>query len=90
MSGPEMEKQIQKAISIMKQGGLVAYPTDTVYGLGASITDIHAIERIFQVKGRARGMALPVLLAEHKQIEEIVTVIPPAAERLIVEFFPVH
>ena len=51
---------------------MVAYPTDTVYGLGACMTDIAAVDRIFQVKGRPKGMALPVLLANRTQIEEIV------------------
>ncbi len=86
--GPAIEKQIKKAISILKRGGLVAYPTDTVYGLGACMTDIHAVERIFQVKGRPKGMALPVLLSDRAQIEEIVAVLPPSARRLIEEFFP--
>jgi L-threonylcarbamoyladenylate synthase len=87
-SKSDIEQQIKKAISILKQGGLVAYPTDTVYGLGACITNIHAVERIFQVKGRPKGMALPVLLADRSQIEEIVASIPPAAKRLADEFFP--
>jgi L-threonylcarbamoyladenylate synthase len=84
----DIEQHIKKAISILKKGGLVAYPTDTVYGLGACITNIQAVERIFQVKGRSKGMALPVLLADRVQIEEIVASIPPAAKRLADEFFP--
>ncbi len=82
------EKQIKKAISILKKGGVVAYPTDTVYGLGACMTDIAAVDRIFQVKGRPKGMALPVLLAEQKQIAEIVIEVTPSAQRLADEFFP--
>ena len=88
MSKKDIEKQIEKAVAILKNGGLVAYPTDTVYGLGACMTDTAAVDRIFQVKGRPKGMALPVLLADRKQIEEIVTSVPPAARRLIDAFFP--
>ena len=84
----DLEKQIKKAISILKKGGLVAYPTDTVYGLGACMTNIHAVERIFQVKGRPKGMALPILLADRTQIEEIVKSVPLSARRLADEFFP--
>ena len=84
----DIEKQIKKAISILKKGGVVAYPTDTVYGLGASITDVSAIDRIFQVKGRPKGMALPVLLADKAQMKTIVTSIPPSALRLADVFFP--
>jgi len=84
----DIEKQIREAVTILKNGGVVAYPTDTVYGLGACMTDFNAVDRIFQVKGRPKGMALPVLLADLKQIEEIVTDFTPAARRLAGEFFP--
>jgi L-threonylcarbamoyladenylate synthase len=83
-----LEKKIRKAIAILKNGGVVAYPTDTVYGLGACMTDTLAVERIFQVKGRPKGMALPVLLADRAQIEVIVESMPLAAQRLADEFFP--
>ena len=82
------EKQIKKAVSILREGGVIAYPTDTIYGLGASMANIPAIERIFQVKGRPKGMALPLLVADYAQIEQIVISIPPSARRLISEFLP--
>jgi len=44
---PNIEQQIKQAVVILKQGGLVAYPTDTVYGLGAVMTDIATVDRIF-------------------------------------------
>ena len=84
----DIETQIKKAVSILKNGGVVAYPTDTVYGLGARMTDTAAVDRIFQVKGRPKDMALPVLLANRAQIEEIVKSVPLAAQRLSDEFFP--
>jgi len=87
-SKPNIEQQIKQAVVILKQGGLVAYPTDTVYGLGAVMTDIATVDRIFQVKGRPKGMALPVLLADPGQIEEIVTSVPPALRLLADAFFP--
>ena len=84
----DLEKQIKKAFSILKKGGVVAYPTDTVYGLGACMTDTAAVDRIFQVKGRPKGMALPVLLADKVQMESILTSVPLSARRLADEFFP--
>jgi L-threonylcarbamoyladenylate synthase len=87
-SKSDLEKQIKKAISILKKGGVVAYPTDTVYGLGACMTDTAAVDRIFQVKGRPKGMALPVLLADKVQMESILTSVPLSARRLADEFFP--
>ena len=84
----DIEKQIKKAISILKKGGVVAYPTDTVYGLGACMTDIAAVDRIFQVKGRPKGMALPVLLADRSKLQRLLHQLPPSAQRLADEFFP--
>ena len=84
----ELEKQIKQAVTILKNGGVVAYPTDTVYGLGACMTNIKAVDRIFEVKGRPKSMALPVLLADKAQIEEIVISVPLIAQRLADEFFP--
>ena len=84
----DLEKQIIKAVSVLKNGGLVAYPTDTVYGLGACMTDTKAVARIFHVKGRPKGVALPVLLADITQIKEIVTSVSSAVQRLADEFFP--
>lgn len=84
----ELEKQIKQAVFILQNGGVVAYPTDTVYGLGACMTDIKAVDKIFDVKGRPKGMALPVLLADREMIADIVKTFPPAARRLADEFFP--
>jgi len=54
------------------------------------MTDIKAVDRIFQVKGRPKGMALPVLIADLKQIEEIVTEFTPAASVWRRSFSRVH
>lgn len=83
-----LKKQIKDAIGILKTGGIVAYPTDTVYGLGASMTSISALERIFAVKDRPKGMALPLLVADQEQIKYISQSIPPAVWLLIYNFFP--
>lgn len=88
MPEPTIEQQINKAISILRKGGLVVYPTDTVYGLGASMANIPAIERIFQVKGRPKGMALPLLLSDNAQIELLTKSVSTSAWRLIKKFLP--
>jgi L-threonylcarbamoyladenylate synthase len=84
----DIQKQIERGISILKRGGIVAYPTDTVYGLGASIQFPGAIERIFEVKARPRGIALPLLLSSVSQISEVSEHIPPVAWLLIKRFLP--
>lgn len=84
----DIQQQVEKGISVLKQGGLVAYPTDTVYGLGASMQITRAIERIFEVKARPRDMALPLLLSSVSQISEVTDHIPPVAWLLINRFLP--
>lgn len=84
----DIQQQVEKAVSILGRGGLVAFPTDTVYGLGASAGIPSAVERIFQVKERPRSMALPLLLADALQIDKIAEQVPPVARLLTEEFLP--
>jgi len=83
-----IQKQVEQAIIILKQGGIVACPTDTVYGVGAAIYTETAVERVYQIKGRPLGRALPILLADKSQIAEVAKVVPPLAWRLADRFFP--
>jgi len=83
-----IRQQVEQAISILKQGGIVAFPTDTVYGLGACISIPQAVEQVYQVKGRPRSMALPLLLADKSQIGEVAEPVPPIAWLLADKFLP--
>jgi len=83
-----IQQQIEKGIAILKQGGLVAFPTDTVYGLGAGAYLPQAVERVYQVKARPRNMPLPLLLADISQINEVAEPVSPLAWRLIHRFLP--
>jgi L-threonylcarbamoyladenylate synthase len=83
-----IQKQVEQAVIILKQGGIVACPTDTVYGVGAAINIEPAVERVYQIKGRPRSRALPILLAEKYQIAEVAKIVPPLARRLADRFFP--
>jgi L-threonylcarbamoyladenylate synthase len=83
-----IQKQVEQAVIILKQGGIVACPTDTVYGVGAAINIDSAVERVFQIKGRPHNRALPILLAEKYQIAEVAKIVPPLARRLADRFFP--
>jgi L-threonylcarbamoyladenylate synthase len=83
-----LQEQISRGISILKSGGLVAFPTDTVYGLGASAGIPRAVERIYQVKQRPENLALPLLLAEPSQINEVASYVSPVAWLLIRKFLP--
>ena len=85
---PTQKKQIERAVFALKKDGVVAYPTDTVYGLGAAMNNLKAVERIFEVKGRPKGMALPLLVADRDQIKQIAVNIPEIAWRLVDKFMP--
>ncbi|MCJ7763923.1 MAG: L-threonylcarbamoyladenylate synthase [Dehalococcoidales bacterium] len=84
----DTSEQINNGIAILKRGGLVAFPTDTVYGLGACYNDCKAVERVFRVKKRPKNKALPLILAEVGQITEIVEYMPPVARLLASRFMP--
>ncbi len=83
-----VQKQIEKGIEIIRAGGVIAFPTDTVYGLGAGIYHETGIKRIFGIKQRRTDMAFPILLADAAQIHEVAKELPPYAWRLIKQFSP--
>ena len=83
-----IKEQVEKGVSILKNGGVIAYPTDTVYGLGAGIGFPLAIERIYAVKERPLSMPLPLLLADVSQLTELAEFVSPVARLLIKDFWP--
>jgi L-threonylcarbamoyladenylate synthase len=85
---PKVKKQVEKGITILRKGGVIAFPTDTVYGVGAGIYDEEAIGRVFEVKKRTRNMSLPILLADVAQVHEVAAEIPPYGWKLIDCFWP--
>ncbi len=85
---PDIKKQVEKGIFILKQGGIVAFPTDTVYGLGACAVNQQAVKRVYRIKGRPQNMALPLLLARISQISEVAEPVPQIAWRLAHDFLP--
>jgi L-threonylcarbamoyladenylate synthase len=84
----KVSSQIEKAVNIIRKGGVVAFPTDTVYGLGTGIYNETGIKKIYQIKKRSTGVALPILLSDASQIHEVARELPANAWRLIKEFMP--
>jgi L-threonylcarbamoyladenylate synthase len=84
----KLVQQIEKAAEIVKAGGVVAFPTDTVYGLGANPYIADAVERIYRVKGRARHLPLPILLSGEAQIIDVVASVSELARLLMKHFWP--
>ena len=82
------EEELFCASRLLRDGGVVAIPTDTLYGLAADAFSARAIERVFAIKERPEGMALPVLLAGLDQLTAVVPDVPPDAVRLAEAFWP--
>lgn len=80
--------EVGQGIEVLRKGGVVAYPTDTVYGLGAGLWDDEAVQRVIDAKGRAESMGMPLLLSRADMLAPIVREVPPAAEVLIERFWP--
>lgn len=84
---PELQK-IKKAAKVLKSGGLVAFPTETVYGLGADTFNKNAVRKIYKVKGRPFDNPSIVHIADKKDIRILANEVPKGAEKLIKKFWP--
>lgn len=84
----EYEKSIIKAAELLKNGGIVAIPTETVYGLAAAAGDDDAIARVFAAKGRPQDNPLIVHISDMKMLETVARDIPPAAYECAKQFWP--
>lgn len=77
-----------RAVETLRAGGLVAFPTDTVYGLGARAWDEQAVAQLYVAKGRAETKAIPLLLVSVDALRDVVAEIPPVALALAARFWP--
>jgi L-threonylcarbamoyladenylate synthase len=79
---------IRRALETLKSGGLVAFPTDTVYGVGALAFDAAAVENIYAAKGRPVEKAIPILIGAPEDLHKVTAEIPPIAAKLAARFWP--
>ncbi len=79
---------LPRALDVLRQGGLVAFPTDTVYGVGASAFDPAGIEQLFVAKGRGANKAIAVLLGDPADLPRVTAGMNPLAGRLVERFWP--
>lgn len=79
---------IQRAAQVLQAGGLVAFPTETVYGLGANAFESPAVQRIFLAKGRPANNPLIVHIQDKTWLERVVNAQPPKTELLVNRFWP--
>ncbi len=74
-----MQNEISNALKVLKDGGLILYPTDTVWGIGCDATNPEAVKKIFQLKQREDSKALICLVADDRMLKKYVKKIPEAA-----------
>lgn len=78
-----MTEDINKALEVLKAGGVILYPTDTIWGLGCDATNKKAVERIFEIKKRADSKSMLSLVGSDGMLQQFVYEVPDAAWQLI-------
>lgn len=81
-------QEIEAASKIIKEGGLVIFPTETVYGIGANGLDKNAVSKIFEVKGRKTDNPLILHITDYKMLSEITEEVTPLEQKLMDAFWP--
>ena len=78
-----MNEDLKKAVEILRNGGVILYPTDTIWGLGCDATNPEAVDRIFKIKKRADSKSMQSLVASDGMLQHFVCEVPDAAWQLI-------
>lgn len=81
-------ENLNKAAAILLSGGIVAYPTETYYGLAVNPFDDRALEKLYRVKQRSQKKPFLVLIADREQLDNLVLPVPAVFEQLITRFWP--
>lgn len=82
------EGPLDRAVKAIRSGGVVAYPTETFYGLAVDATCETALKRLFDLKGRERSEPISVIAADMAMVESMAATVPEAAKRLAERFWP--
>lgn len=85
---PATPENVERAAALLREGGVVAFPTETVYGLGAAARQPAAVARVYELKGRPRGHPLIVHLPAASHLDAWAEEVPPAARELARRFWP--
>jgi len=83
-----LQREIEKGAKILQKGGVIAFPTDTVYGLGADAFNSTAVERIYGIKNRPKHQQLPLLIADAERLTTLANPISEIAWFLARRFWP--
>jgi L-threonylcarbamoyladenylate synthase len=79
---------IHRAAEVIKNGGVIVYPTETLYGLGADPLDSAAIKRLYEIKGRGADKPIPFLIKDREMLAALVEEIPPMGRQLMGRYWP--
>jgi L-threonylcarbamoyladenylate synthase len=79
---------LSAALAALKNGEVIVFPTETLYGLGADALNFSAVEQVFRLKGRDANNPFPVLVADRSMLDSLVVAITPLAETLMARFWP--
>ena len=79
----EFEQDIEACIEVLRRGGLILYPTDTIWGIGCDATNAEAVQRVYQLKRRDDNKALIVLLDSEEHLDHYVVDVPEMAYELM-------
>jgi L-threonylcarbamoyladenylate synthase len=79
---------IEQGAELITSGRMIAFPTDTVYGIGTSAFNSPAVEQIYRVKNRSQLKAIPILIGEFRDLQQITPPLSPLAESLVDKFWP--
>ena len=79
----EMKEEIQKALEVLRKGGIILYPTDTVWGIGCDATDPEAVAKIYEIKRRSDSKSLVLLASDMDMVSRYVKEVPEMAIQLV-------
>ena len=81
------DEGIRKSVEIIENGGVIIFPTDTVYGIGCNPYDVNAVKKIYEIKSRGKTKSLPVLASSIEIVKQI-TIIDEFTEKIVKKYWP--
>lgn len=78
-----MERELKNALKVTASGGIILYPTDTIWGIGCDATKAKSVDKIYAIKNRQETKSMIILLADFDQLQQYVQKVPPIAADLI-------
>ena len=78
-----LKQEVEKALEVLRQGGIILYPTDTIWGIGCDATNAEAVDRVYKLKGRDAAKSMIILLDTESKLPSYVREVPEIAYDLI-------